>query len=256
MSKLSMKTKIMIAGCGALTVVMIALSAYVTFFKPTAEGKTEVVVGEEQQAITLTAGQKDNISNYGADEVSLVAQLENGIWTNESESEYVEFTDTTATLWKGKAESETYSYAIQAVQQRKTDGADQKQVLTASLDTNEGVYLLTLTTPAKQAENPTIKCDLFGNGTYKGTQLGRNIQVHGLTNEFLALLPDGGNGLVKAVQEAGSLEFPTADAAEWACKCTIDFEGNTAETEFKYNNKSNAKETFVISLSDGTTTWE
>lgn len=256
MSKFTMKTKLTIIGCAVLTVVMLSLAAYVTFFRPTAEGKTEVVVNEEQQTMTLTADQKDSISNYGANEVSFVAQLENGIWTNDSETEFIEFTDTTATLTKGKDKTETYSYAIQAVDQRKSDGTDQKQVLTASLNTNEGVYLLTMTMPDKQQDKPAIKCDLFGNSTYKGTQLGRNIQVNGLENEFLALLPDGGNKLVQAVQEAGAQEFPTADAAEWTSKCTIDYEGGTVETAFKYNNKSNASETFVINLSDGTTTWD
>ena len=245
MAKLNMKTKIMIAGCVALVIAMVCVAVYMSFGK---EQPVETTTPVEEAEKSLTESQREAISGYGTGEKEFVARLTDGIWVNTSETESIEFTDATFTINKS-GKSETHSYAVQAIETKNENQTSQnqnRQIITASLDTDDGVQILTLTLPTGSQTNPTLKSDYFGQNAYIGTNIGANIDVVGIDDDFLTLLKDGGVQLTREVQLRGAEKYPTATQATWLRECSIDYEDRVIQTSFSYNNKNNSKEKFDI----------
>lgn len=257
MGKLSLKSKVMLAASAAVLLVMIIFGVYLKASQADAGGEAEDIPGESDQVVTLTASQQEHIGGYGADEETFIGLLESGVWANASETAYIEFTEKTATFWQGDDKTQTYSYAVQAVESEKVrENSQSKTVYTASAETSAGVYLMVLTLFDSTAARPTLKCELFGNEAFTGTELGRGVMTPDIEDDFLALLPDGGNQLVEAVRLVGSQKYPTADEATWSRECEIDYAEGTITTTFSYNSKSSSKEKFEVDMKSGAVIWD
>ena len=247
---LNKKTKIMIAGIVVLLLILAGVAVYSTM-NGSADGVEGEFESEEQAAQALTDSQKELIRGYGSQESDFVSRLSDGIWTNAGETETIEFTDSTFTLTSNYKESETHTYAIQTIEETDSVNADvesgttasstRRKTLTASVETDEGYQIFTMNLPVGTQTNPTLKSEMFGTTTYIGTQIGQNIKVVGLDDEFLMIFADGGNDLIRTVQLKGAESYPTATEAEWDGTATIDYEKRTVTTGFTFNNKSNSK---------------
>lgn len=220
------------------------------------EQKNAVTQNEQitDGSIRLNKDQMAVVKDYTDEQKEFIAYLTGNVWSDESQTATLTFTDTTYTESVG-ADKISHPFAITAIADDQIigDKVNYESKIIA-VDNGTDTFIMKMwrwvSESGGESEWNLSSGSFTKSATYKRTAAADNLEIQGLTEDIY--IQFGGQEKVDmAIKEYVSLTYPTATKATWREDVSHDYKNGILTTAFTLNTKTSAVITVTYNKASG-----
>jgi hypothetical protein len=190
--------------------------------------KTTQTLDEE---LEVTEHQTELKNDYSQNELSFIELLSGQLWSASSETKFLMFGENSFTVVVDGQNEMTGTYALSTLNSEQI--ATEDDVLnrySATIETDQGTYPLTLDVSISDSNSMSLACDVFAPNptTWIRSAKAENVEVTGCPDEFGEYINNDYDGLTYALNSFTSAKFPSVTQASFNGSVTYDFEDRVA----------------------------